>query len=189
MNEKVFLKPLLALLSVGLLGLILAPPAHIGRAGFMLGQVLAFAILIILGYLGLRKRFELGILSKPGFARRFFWLFLSVPLILIVAFVGADITNRKLPPVRDAIRFARESEIVKARLGEPLRIGWPVEGSTQISESSGHVVLRVPVAGQHGQGTLKVIGTKSNGIWQLNELILTMRDSSAIEKLLPVSSH
>jgi hypothetical protein len=189
MNEKVFLRPLAVLMAAGLLCLILAPPAHIGRGGFLLGRILTVGILIVLGYLGLRKRFELRILSKPGLVRRFFWACLSVPLILIAAFVGADISNRKLPPVKDAIQIARESEVTKSRLGEPIRIGWPVESSRQISGSSGHVLLRIPIAGPNGQGTVRVIGAELNGVWKVDQMTLIMRDTNAQEDLLSVGSH
>ncbi len=189
MKEKAFLSSLTIVMTCGLIGVIVCPAAHIGRATWTLEGTFVVGILLNVIYGALRRRFALSILAEPGIVRRFFWLCLSVPSLVLVLAISVDLFNRTLPPFSDAIHIMQQSSIANAKVGEPVRIGWPVEGSSAISGDSGHTFLRIPIAGQNGQGTLKVIGTKSNGVWKVDELTLTMRDSDAHDDLLSAVSR
>jgi hypothetical protein len=184
MNEKIFLRALLLLMTSGLVAIVVVPAAHIGRTGFAVGKVLAFGILAILIYFMLRKRFELRSFSRPGPFRSSFWLLLSAPSIILVAAVGTDIYNRQLSPFTEAMRVINQSEVVRAEIGKPVRIGWPMEGTDGPSEDHEQRLMRVAIAGEKGQGYLRIIGSKSDGVWRLEELSLFARNDGYREIVL-----
>jgi len=189
MSEKIVLRLLLCLMVPGLLSIIVIPAAHIGEAGLVLGIVLVLGILAILIYLLLRKRYGLPSLSKPGSIRRFFWLVLAAPSIILTAAVGTDIYNRRLPPFAEAMRVMNQSELVKAEIGTVVRIGWPMEGASNTSGSQEQRLMRVAIAGEKGQGYLRIIGTKSDGVWRLEKLSLFARNNDFHEVILSKTSQ
>lgn len=172
MNEKHFLIPLLVFMGLGLLAVVVVPAAHVGVLGFAIGKDLAFDILAILIYLLLRRRYRLPFLSQRGLVRRFFWLLLSIPTILLTGAVSGDIYNRRLPAFADAIRVAHQSEVVRTEVGTSLRVGWPMESDSAKLGNEERRLLRVAIAGEKGQAYLRIVGTKTDGAWRLKKLSL-----------------
>ncbi len=55
-------------------------------------------------------------------------------------------------------------------LGEPIQRGWLVQGSINVSNSSGHAELAIPVKGAVGKGKLYVVAEKKMGLWTLEDV-------------------
>jgi hypothetical protein len=189
MNEKIVLRLLLFLMAPGLLAIIMIPAAHIGEVGLTLGKFLIGGIVAILIYLSLRKRYRFPSLSQPGFIRPFFWLILSVPSIILVAAIATDIYNRRLPPFAEAMQVMHRSDVVKSEIGTSVRIGWPMEGTNDTSGNPEHRLMRVAIVGEKGHGYLRIIGTKSDGVWRLEALSLFPASNGYREVVLAKTSR
>jgi hypothetical protein len=148
-----------------------------------------FATIFIVGisvnvlYLQFRKHQKFSFLARPGTGRRFFRLLLLVPLVSFVWTVCDDAFERRLPILLDAIHFTEKTDVAKRDLGVPLVVGWPIKGSFDENQESAHRTLLIPVSGSHGQGSLRVVGTKANGVWKLTELTLILRDTNVRESI------
>jgi Cytochrome oxidase complex assembly protein 1 len=57
-------------------------------------------------------------------------------------------------------------------LGSPIRDGFFVSGTTNVSGSSGHADLTVPISGPKGKGTVYFVATKFAGEWSFSKLIV-----------------
>lgn len=57
-------------------------------------------------------------------------------------------------------------------LGSPIRDGFFVSGTTNVSGSSGHADLTVPISGPKGKGTIYFVATKFAGEWSFSKLIV-----------------
>ena len=185
MTERIFLKILTIVMSCGLIGLILFPAAHIGRGFWKLAGIFIAGIAVISVYRALRKRFALSILAERGPVRRLFWFLLSVPSLVLILVVVVDLFNRTLPPFHDALLIMEQSGVAKSRVGDPVKVGWPIEGSSAVSGDSGRTVLRIPIAGKSGRGTLIVNGTKTGGVWNVDEVRLVTGESNTTVSILP----
>jgi len=80
--------------------------------------------------------------------------------------------------VRLAFDTANASPVMIERLGSPLKKGWLVSGSIEITGPSGHAELAIPVSGPRGTGTLYAEAHKRAGLWQLDLLQFGTKDSS-----------
>lgn len=73
---------------------------------------------------------------------------------------------------RNAVARARNDPRVTAAIGEPIKEGWYVGGSTQISGSSGNSDLTIPIHGPKGSATIYALATKFAGDWRYRKLIV-----------------
>jgi len=69
-----------------------------------------------------------------------------------------------------AVAAAESNPVVQQKLGEPLKVGFLPSGSMEISGSSGHADLSIPVSGPRGQGTIYAVARKSVGLWKFESL-------------------
>ncbi len=189
MNERTYCKALIALMLGCLLCLILIPSRRASENRDFAVVVFAVGITVTLLYSQLRKHQMLGFLARPGPLRFFFRLLLCVPLLAFAFTVSTDAYERHLPIFRDAILQMEESDAAKRDLGVSIEAGWPIVGSYDGEQESPQWILVIPVAGSHGKGSLRVVGTKTNGVWKISELTLIVRDSSVRESLNVVSLH
>ena len=71
-------------------------------------------------------------------------------------------------------------------LGEPIKMGWLLSGSINISGPSGNASLSIPVSGPRGSGTLYVEAEKQAGEWQYERLELGIDGRTQRIDLLPI---
>jgi Cytochrome oxidase complex assembly protein 1 len=185
MNERAFCKTLIALMLTCLPCVVLIPAIRTGAAAWPFAVALMIGIAINLLYLWLRKHQMLGFFVRPGGFRRLIkFSLLCAPLFFVVSSPFFDASMRHLPFYRDAVRLMEESDVAKADIGPPMKIGWPVEGSCDETPDSGRSTLEIPVSGSRGRGTLRVVATKAEGLWHINQLTLIMSESDVRENLV-----
>ena len=96
-------------------------------------------------------------------------------IILAGAFIGGIFflimgSIRSSDAYQQALAKAGASPEVVVRLGQPLKPGWMVSGSINVSGPSGDADLAIPVSGPKGKGTLYVVGKKSAGQWTYSRM-------------------
>src|SRR5438105_4291789 len=69
-----------------------------------------------------------------------------------------------------AISTAQTSPVLALQLGQPLKTGWFISGSVEITPASGHAELTIPISGPKGAGTLYAEAHKRAGLWALDLL-------------------
>ena len=94
-----------------------------------------------------------------------------IPLVLAIA-VCAGIVGLVFQSMKsswaysEGVKLAVHNKEVVAALGEPVTPGWTVSGSVNVSGSSGHADLTIPLSGPRGKGTLYVVARKEAGQWK-----------------------
>jgi hypothetical protein len=56
------------------------------------------------------------------------------------------------------------------RLGQPMKAGWFIGGSIEVTPGSGKANLSIPISGPKGKGTVYTLAVKEAGIWRLTFL-------------------
>jgi hypothetical protein len=64
-----------------------------------------------------------------------------------------------------------DPQVVNA-LGSPIKGGFFVSGNTNVSGSSGHADLTVPISGPNGKGTIYFVASKFGGEWTFSKLVV-----------------
>ena len=85
--------------------------------------------------------------------------------------------------VKDGIRIAEKDPTVTALLGTPLKPGWMVRGNIQINNGSGNADATVPLVGPRGEGELRIVAERENGVWRYQTL--SLQSGSRTIDLLP----
>lgn len=94
-------------------------------------------------------------------------------VVLIVGFVMG--LMKSSGAYTEALAAARENPAVTATLGTPIQPSWYVTGNIDLSGSSGHANLAIPILGPKGRGTLHVVAVKSEGEWEFRVLKLAVK--------------
>jgi hypothetical protein len=104
-------------------------------------------------------------------------------ILLVAAFVGgifllveSSIKNSRA--YTEAITRAQQSPLVLEKIGQPLKAGWFVSGSINVSGSSGNADFSIPLSGSKGKGKLYVVAKKSAGLWQFETLQVEVEGES-----------
>jgi hypothetical protein len=87
-----------------------------------------------------------------------------------------------------ALRTAESNLILAERIGRPLKRGWFVRGTIEVTSFSGHAELEIPVSGPKGHGTIYTESRKRNGVWQLQMLQFAQKESGERFDLLTVEA-
>ncbi len=172
-------------MAAGLLYVILSPSVRKSEAVWPLAIVLTIGIVSNSLYLWLRQRQMLGFLSRHWVLRTLviFWL-LFLPQVYVSGLECFDFVAHNHPVFRAAVSLVERSDVAKRDLGSPIEIGWSTAGSFGETKDHGDLDLEVPISGSHGGGKMRVIGTKSDGVWRIDELTLRLTQSGVCESLL-----
>jgi hypothetical protein len=183
--EKVICRVLIVLMAAGLLYVLLSPVVRKSEALWPLTIVLTIGIASNSLYLWLRDRQMLGFLSRHWMLRTLVILWvLFLPQVYVSGLEWFDFIAHDHPVFRTAVSLAEGSEVAKRDLGSPIEIGWSTAGSFGETKDHGDLDLEVPISGSHGAGKMRVIGTKTDGVWKIDELTLRLTDSGVRESLL-----
>jgi hypothetical protein len=71
--------------------------------------------------------------------------------------------------------LAKTDPYVQEALGSPIEEGLLVMGNINVSGSSGHADLAIPVSGPQGSGTVYVVASKSAGRWTMLTLVVDIK--------------
>jgi hypothetical protein len=185
MNERVFCKVLIGLMVACLLCVIFVQSVRTSGAAWPLTIALAIGLASNLLYLWLRKLQMLGFLDRHRRLRRLLIFgLLCAPQLSVLFTEWFNFDAHKHPIFKDAVSLMIESDVAKRDLGMPIEIGWSVEGRFGETKDRGDFILSVPVAGSHGQGTMRVVATKTHGLWKIDELTLILPDHNVPESLI-----
>lgn len=83
-----------------------------------------------------------------------------------------------------AISTAESNPMLAEQLGQPLKKGWFISGTIQVTPASGHAELAIPVSGPKGSGTLYAEARERAGLWYLEKLRFVSPGSSGALDLL-----
>jgi hypothetical protein len=86
---------------------------------------------------------------------------------------------------QQAMRIATSDPQVREQLGEPIKAAWSVSGELNVSGSTGHATLSIPISGPHGSGWIRVAADKS-GVWRFSCLDVEMKGRAGKIDLLLV---
>jgi Cytochrome oxidase complex assembly protein 1 len=100
--------------------------------------------------------------------------------------VGAVVLGsiRSSGAYQEALVQVRASPAVREALGQPIREGWWVMGSVEVTGPSGTASLSIPVSGPLGDATVYVDASKRAGEWSLQLLQVRLdRDHRRLDLL------
>ena len=93
---------------------------------------------------------------------------------------------RSSEPYQTAMQRALAQPQVIAALGEPIEVGWVIQGNIGTQGSRGSADLAIPLAGPHGEATLYVVGEQTAGTWHYELMIVRIvGQDQAIDLRLP----
>ncbi|MNC89987.1 Cytochrome oxidase complex assembly protein 1 [compost metagenome] len=73
---------------------------------------------------------------------------------------------------QEALSRAKASPAVISALGSPVKEGFYVSGSINVSGPSGDAKLAIPVSGPKGEGTIYLEARKSADVWSYSVLVV-----------------
>ncbi len=92
-------------------------------------------------------------------------LILVGTIIGIVGFTMAGKLLKNNAPYTDSIAAVQSNPAAIKALGEPIEPGWIPSGNISVENNTGKVDFSIGVSGPDGSGTIKVVGTKADGVW------------------------
>lgn len=109
---------------------------------------------------------------------------------LLVAFVAAVLAlvfvfMRGTAPLPEALDWVRAQAPLRERLGEPIEIGWLIQGKVRIENSTGSANLQIPLEGPRDEGVLRLDAELGDGIWRYRRLDFEPEDGGAPLDLAP----
>jgi hypothetical protein len=78
---------------------------------------------------------------------------------------------------KTALVRAKADPRVVAALGSPITDGFMISGKTNVSGTSGHADLTVPISGPKGKGTIYFVASKFAGEWTFSKLIVEVKET------------
>jgi Cytochrome oxidase complex assembly protein 1 len=115
---------------------------------------------------------------KGWFGRNWKWFVPSgclTIIVLIAAFVGGILmivvgSVKSSGAYTQALAQAQASPQVAEKIGRPVKPGWFVSGSVNVSGDSGDADISFPISGPIGKGKVYAVAKKSAGAWQFETL-------------------
>ncbi|MCL4869436.1 MAG: hypothetical protein KJ063_10730 [Anaerolineae bacterium] len=112
-------------------------------------------------------------------------LLVCICLAFIAGIFGTAFTAvRSSTPYQMAMAQVAEHPQATEALGSPITAGLLATGSVNVINSGGAADLTIPVSGPRGSGSLHVLATRSNNVWQLTQLELTVNNTGQVLNLL-----
>jgi len=78
---------------------------------------------------------------------------------------------------KSALAKTKADPRVVAALGSPITDGFLVSGKTNVSGTSGHADMTVPISGPKGKGTIYFVATKFAGDWTFSKLVVEIGET------------
>jgi hypothetical protein len=124
--------------------------------------------------------------KKSWWSRNWKWFVPVVGLGMIVVCVGCIALMataifgaiKSSDVYQQALIRVQENAEAREALGTPIKPGFWVSGSVEVSGPGGNADLAIPVSGPKNSGTLYVVATKSAGVWEYRTLQLAPNGSS-----------
>lgn len=109
----------------------------------------------------------------------------AVAALIVWALLASTVGGiRASAPFQEAMRRASSNPQLIASLGQPIRSGWMIGGSTMTNGSVSASELRIPVSGPKGRAVLHVAGTRPPGQpWQYQQLTADLPGGARVDLL------
>ncbi len=115
-----------------------------------------------------------------------------VAIMVIMAgliFYGIMASLRQSDACQKALELARNSEVMKQELGEPIEMGWFVSGSVSIKNGLGDSDFSVPISGPKGGATVYIVGKKQGGgPWDFSKVDAVLDNGGRVVDLRPAAA-
>ena len=103
-------------------------------------------------------------------------------LVLVAGFIFIIISivfgaMKSSDAYKTALARAKADPRVVSALGSPITDGFLVGGSTNVSGTSGHADVTVPISGPKGKGTIYFVAEKFAGKWTFSKLMVEVADT------------
>ena len=103
-------------------------------------------------------------------------------LLLVAGFVFFIVTMvfgvmKSSDAYKMALARAKADPRVMEALGSPIEDGFFAMGKTNVSGSSGHADMTVPLSGPKGKGTLYFVASKFAGEWTFSKLMVEIANT------------
>lgn len=112
---------------------------------------------------------------------------LAVFAMLIVTLVFGIIKSSGV--YKDALAMAQTHPSVMEALGTPIEEGFFVMGSINVSGSSGHADMTIPISGPKGKGTIYAVASKHAGQWTFSKLVVEIKATNEWIDLIEQSEY
>lgn len=83
--------------------------------------------------------------------------------VLVASFRSSDVYKQSF------VRAGANPQ-VRQSLGEPIQPGWFITGQLNVNGSTGNANLSIPISGPRGKAAIRVIASKTGGIWTFTYL-------------------
>ncbi|MGA2351390.1 MAG: cytochrome c oxidase assembly factor Coa1 family protein [Terracidiphilus sp.] len=126
--------------------------------------------------------------ERSWFARNWGWV-IAAAVTLFLSFIVAIFTLvlslfHHSNAVTLAVNTAEANTAFVTQLGRPVKTGWFITGSINVTPDSGSAEFAIPVSGPRASGTLYAQEHKSAGLWHLETLQFGRKDSDERLNLL-----
>lgn len=91
-----------------------------------------------------------------------------VATIVFTVFAGMKSSDA----YKHAVARAKADQRVVEAIGTPIKEGWFVSGSTEVTGGSGKSDLTIPIRGPKASATIYAVATKFAGEWQYSKLVV-----------------
>jgi hypothetical protein len=103
-------------------------------------------------------------------------------LLLVVAFVFVIMSivfgaMKSSDAYKGALAKAKADPRVVKALGSPIKDGFFAGGNVNVSGTSGHADMNIPISGPKGKGTIYFVATKFAGEWTFSKLIVEVANT------------
>jgi len=132
---------------------------------------------------------------KNWFGRNWKWLVpvgclgmvVACAVFFLVIFGSAIWAIRSTEVYQKSIDGLSADPRVIEALGTPVKPGFMVGGSVNVSGPTGEANISIPLSGPKGKGTLYVVADKSLGFWLFTDMVLEVEETGErIDLLTPI---
>lgn len=110
---------------------------------------------------------------------------LAFVVMLGIAFIVLTFM-RSSAPCDLAFQAAQASEVLTREIGEPMKKGYFITGSINVSNGSGNASLVVPIIGPRGEAGVRVNARSEHGRWIFTTMTAEIQGTSQQVDLLPL---
>jgi hypothetical protein len=115
---------------------------------------------------------------RTWFERNWIWFIPTGCLTIIVLFFAfiagvlgiVQASFKSSDAYTQALVLAQDNSQVSDKIGKPLKPGWFVSGSINVSGDSGDADISIPISGPKGNGKIYAVAKKVAGVWQYETL-------------------
>lgn len=132
--------------------------------------------------------------QKSWFGKNWMWFVPTMGCLTLIIlgalglgtlFFGVTKLLADSTPSKYAIELASKNEKVISLLGNEIEKDGIISGKVSYTNGDGTANLTIPISGIKGAGVIKVIATKTDGVWEYETLFVQIKSTLEKINLLP----